>query len=425
MGLLGNFDDPAVQAQLAMGAGLLGGGSFGQALSRGLLGSQQVYGMAEDRKLKQTRAAAAALELQKAQQADTEERGLRALQPEFFSAGAPGRPGTADVNSSIPSFMRIGSMEPVAATPPKADISGYANAAVAKGLMSPLQALQLQQASAKESSINKLDAKDYTPQSLSKYAQTRNYGDLVPRAALSNVDGTLVDLYDPANINRAVPNANKPFNLSGGQIVPNTAFQQYELGKAKAGASNTSVRVENKMGEGLAAQIGPMMKDSVSVAEGAAKQIDAANRITSAVDSNRLFSGPGANARLTGAQVSEMLGLGGKDTAEKIANTRQAIQGLSQLTLQGRAQMRGQGAITESESKLAERATSGDISMTAGEIKQLAGAAKRAANYMQSEHQRKLGVMRNDPTLSKLTPFYDVAPVPEQSSGVVDFGSLK
>ena len=75
-------------------------------------------------------------------------------------------------------------------------------------------------------------------------------------------------------------------------------------------------------------------------------------------------------------------GLGGRDAADQIANTRQAIRGLAEMTLQGRKQMSGQGAITESESKLAEKATSGDInSLTNAEIKQLANASARAAKF--------------------------------------------
>ena len=64
------------------------------------------------------------------------------------------------------------------------------------------------------------------------------------------------------------------------------------------------------------------------------------------------------------------------DLTQKINNTRAAIQGLAEITLQGRQEMHGQGAITESEGKLAERAKSGDISLTPGELKQLANAAK-------------------------------------------------
>jgi hypothetical protein len=50
---MGLLDDPNTMAQLQLGAGLLGGGSFGQALNRGLLGYQGTLDGASDRKAKQ------------------------------------------------------------------------------------------------------------------------------------------------------------------------------------------------------------------------------------------------------------------------------------------------------------------------------------------------------------------------------------
>ena len=55
MGLLdGLLNDPNSMAQLSLGAGLLGGGNFGQALNRGLLGYQETLNGAQDRALKKT-----------------------------------------------------------------------------------------------------------------------------------------------------------------------------------------------------------------------------------------------------------------------------------------------------------------------------------------------------------------------------------
>jgi hypothetical protein len=84
------------------------------------------------------------------------------------------------------------------------------------------------------------------------------------------------------------------------------------------------------------------------------------------------------------------------------------MQGLAELTLQGRQQMRGQGAITESESKLAERAISGDINFTPGEIKQLANAAKRSSEYTYTNYQSKLQNMAKNPDTAGLVPYYEV-----------------
>jgi len=172
----------------------------------------------------------------------------------------------------------------------------------------------------------------------------------------------------------------------------------------KSGATNVSVGGAKD----IASQVGDISKESRISAMGAVQTAGAANRIIQAVDSNKLFTGVGANQRLTAAQLADGLGLGGKDTSEKIANSRQAIQGLAQLTLQGRKQMRGEGAITESEGALAQRAESGDINFTAAEIRQLAEAAKRSALFQYTQHQNIINTMRADPNARGLVPYFDV-----------------
>lgn len=61
MGLLDFFGDP--QANMAMAAGLLGGGNFGQALGRGLAGGQAVMAVEEERRRRNELALAQAEEL--------------------------------------------------------------------------------------------------------------------------------------------------------------------------------------------------------------------------------------------------------------------------------------------------------------------------------------------------------------------------
>ena len=182
------------------------------------------------------------------------------------------------------------------------------------------------------------------------------------------------------------------------------SFFDYQTALKKAGASNVSV----SGAKDLSNQVGDIGKESKIAAMGAVQTADAANRIIQAVDSNKLFTGIGANQRLTAAQLADGLGLGGKDTNQKIGNSRQAMQGLAQLTLQGRKQMRGEGAITQSEGELAERAMSGEINFTAGEIRQLAEAAKRSAKFQYDMHQNIINTMKVDPSTRGLIPYFDV-----------------
>lgn len=191
------------------------------------------------------------------------------------------------------------------------------------------------------------------------------------------------------------------------------SFEQFQLSQKRAGATNVSTRIENKMGEGLAAQVGPMVKDTYTAANGAVSQIDAAGRIIKAVDSGKIIAGPLAGGRLKVAQVGQLLGVSGKDDAEVIARSRDVIRGLSEMTLQGRKQMTGQGAITESEGKLAEKAMSGDIAdLTPAEIKQLARASARAAKFMYDAHQQNIGNLQQDPATAGLSKFYKTMPLP-------------
>jgi hypothetical protein len=200
-----------------------------------------------------------------------------------------------------------------------------------------------------------------------------------------------------------------------GQPVVNQQLVGVKKEIGKAGATNVNVKTDVKTGESLGQQVGPMMKDSTSIAEGAVKQVDAAQRIIKAIDADKTFAGPLANTRVKIAQVSQMLGIGGKDEAEKLANTRAAMRGLAELTLQGRQQMKGQGAITESEGLLAEKAMSGNIEdLTGAEIKQLAKASERAARFNYGEHQRKLKVMEANPSLAGVAPFYQGPSMPSE-----------
>lgn len=162
----------------------------------------------------------------------------------------------------------------------------------------------------------------------------------------------------------------------------------------------------NMLGKSAISEVGPMLVASKAAAGGAIQQADAANRILTAVNSDQLFTGAGANQKLQVAQIGQMLGVTGDTADAKISNTRSAIQGLAQLTLQGRQQMKGQGAVTESEGALAQRAVSGDINFTAGEIRQLAEAAKRAGKFQYDQHQSMVSALAKDQP--NAVPYYQL-----------------
>ena len=178
-----------------------------------------------------------------------------------------------------------------------------------------------------------------------------------------------------------------------------------QLVESKTSAGANKFDFSNMLGKSVS-DVAPMLVASKTATSGAIQQADAANRIIQSLDTNKLFTGAGANQKLQAAQIGQMLGVTGNRTEEIVANTRQAIQGLAQLTLQGRKQMRGEGAITESEGALAQRAMSGDISLTAGELRILANAAKRSAKFTYDQHQSMMSALAKDSPNS--VPYYQL-----------------
>jgi hypothetical protein len=176
-----------------------------------------------------------------------------------------------------------------------------------------------------------------------------------------------------------------------------------------AGRQATASSIGGKAGE--------LLKESSDAANSATQSVASAQRMVQALDSDKVLTGPTASLRLKGLQIASVLGMQGKDDAEKIANTRQAVQEMAKLTLEGRKQMSGQGAITNQESALAEKATSGSIDdLTAPEIRQLAQAAERTGRWKYSQHEAKMNAMSQDPAMAGSVALYKAAPMPDAIS---------
>jgi len=228
------------------------------------------------------------------------------------------------------------------------------------------------------------------------------------------VEDTLID---PVTMKPVFTGAGKQpesikYAIAIGQLPPDPKTwnpQQAALAKSivesKTSAGANKFDFSNMLGKSVS-DVAPILIASKTATGGAIQQADAANRIIQSLDTNKIFTGAGANQKLQAAQIGQMLGVTGGKTEEIVANTRTAIQGLAQLTLQGRKQMRGEGAITESEGKLAERSMSGDVSLTAGELRILANAAKRSAKFTYDQHQSMMGALAKDSPNS--VPYYQL-----------------
>ena len=202
------------------------------------------------------------------------------------------------------------------------------------------------------------------------------------------------------------------------------AIESQMTGMKRAGANNINVST----GKSIAEQIGPMMTNSANQAVGAMKVNDAADQVLGALKSGNVITGPGANVRIPLTQISTMIGAGGSTDQEKLANTQNLVQNLAKLTLNGRQQMHGEGAISNSESNIAEKAMSGSANLTPTELYQLANAAKRSAAYQVQSHEQKVKIMESNPETAGLAPYFKVnsmTPGTPTGNNVVDYNSLK
>lgn len=386
-GLMGLLSSPMGQGLLAAGLGAMGSrGNTMQAIGRGGLLGLSTFGQAQE-----------------TQQNKLIEAAKRKAQQDALASLAPGQDGV--VNASPSTLMAAGFSDP-------SKWDAIRN--MGRDKIKEIKAVTGADGAQQLYGVNEYGGVQNTGLQNAPELKTQDLGGQV--AGINPYTGQQAwaanKSLTPDQVQSSV---NDPFRVGAdGQVVANQAYQEYAKQKASAGAARTSVQVNNKMGESLAGQIGPMMKESQGAADAAVKQVQAANTIDQALASGGVITGPGANARLTVAQWVDALGLGGADQKAKLENTRSALQGLAQLTLQGRQQMRGQGAITESESKLAERAISGDLSMSPTELRVLTNAARRAGQYVHQEHQRKVQAVSANPDYSPMVPFYAVPDMPQQ-----------
>jgi hypothetical protein len=91
---------------------------------------------------------------------------------------------------------------------------------------------------------------------------------------------------------------------------------------------------------------------------------------------------------------------------------------MADLTLQSRAELKGQGQITDAETQLLERARSGKIEdMTLAELQTVVNVSQRLAGRLWSNHQTLLGTMKTDPAAVDVYKYYTPTAVMPQALG--------
>jgi hypothetical protein len=194
-------------------------------------------------------------------------------------------------------------------------------------------------------------------------------------------------------------------------------WNQILLAKAQKDAShappantNVSVSMDKGFGEAFATDAAKSLGQSRDIARSAANTIGTLDRIDAILKTGKVATGPTQPFQVFGMQMGQLLGLGGKDAAETLGNTRQMIQSASALAADGAKALAGQGQISDGERRLILRAAGGDIdTMTPPEISSLTGALRKVNTSRIENHQTQLKNV--DPKFAPFVPFYTV-PMP-------------
>ena len=224
-----------------------------------------------------------------------------------------------------------------------------------------------------------------------------------------------------------LPSSVREYEYARGQGFKGT-FQDFITEQKKAGAPSTTITLpgDKKMAEVLGAKGAERLDTSLTQAQEAQSTIQNINELRPIL-AEGVFAGPLSAAPRAVAQIASSLGVTGKDTKELLDRTAVAMQGLAKFELSAAAAMRGQGAITENERVLIQRAAGGRLDQfTAPEVQALLTAMEKTANYRIGSHNRQLDVLRRSgsPEVRDLVPFYElgpmnVAPVPTAPTGGV------
>jgi hypothetical protein len=274
-GLLGDsFDDPKTQAVFQLAAGLLGGGNFGQALGRGLGGYQETMGAAKKQALLDEQMGWKRDEInrEKASQQAMQEM-IGRLDPRLQGMNGPTvdfKPREVDPFTS--SLYELA----------KADPSKYGQSYIAA--LKP------------------------------KEPELRTVGNNLLRISGNKAEEIYsADANDP----------NRPFMRVNGQVVPNAAYQQFELEKAQRGAARTNVSTvvdaaPKAFWQDFAKNASDTLFKEREGAQAAAGTLQSVAEIRKAAEGGA-FQGAGAELKLGAAKALQ--GLGMPYDAKTVANS--------------------------------------------------------------------------------------------------------
>jgi hypothetical protein len=225
-------------------------------------------------------------------------------------------------------------------------------------------------------------------------------------------DGTFDLVPGTAPKETATPASIQEYNFARSQGFTGS-FQDWKETQKPAGVT-VSVGGETfakEFGKGTAANI----QDSYNQARAAQ---DTLNRIQDLrpVIKQGVFAGPLSTSERTVAQVASKLGTTGADTEDTLRRTAEAMQGLAQFELNAAAAMRGQGAITENERMIIQRAAAGRLDQfTAPEVLTLLDALEKTNKFKVQGYQKTFKQLEKSPEAAQFIDFYRLPEVQTQA----------
>jgi hypothetical protein len=116
----------------------------------------------------------------------------------------------------------------------------------------------------------------------------------------------------------------------------------------------------------------------------------------------------------TRTTIAQLLNMAGADNQAQLQNSLTVAKGLAGLTLESRGELKGQGQITDPETKLLEKARSGDTNLTLDELQQVVNISNRMSKRLWENHQTLLKTMEKDPAAAGSIEYYrPTAPLAE------------
>jgi hypothetical protein len=158
---------------------------------------------------------------------------------------------------------------------------------------------------------------------------------------------------------RRLDQSNQPFNITVPKAGATSGF----------GVSNpVQQEAQKAAATGSVKAITDKLESSFASAQSSEERMRTVQSIKPILDLP-LITGPGATPQMFLSQVAhKMYGVSNEET---LSNTRELITGLAELSLSARGALKGQGSITEGETKLLTQARSAPDSLTVPEYKRL------------------------------------------------------